>query len=81
MSDGSSSPFRIRCAGLNVVYLAVETIVFLLLTIVLDTSLTNPSVRRLVARDPTVQDAPYTIDEDVAAEAARVRAAVGSAGA
>jgi hypothetical protein len=68
-------------AGLSVAYLAVETVVFLLLTIGLDSALTNPSVRRAVTRDPTVVDAPYSVDEDVAAEAARIQTVVGGAGA
>lgn len=42
--------------------------------------MTNPRFRRLVTRSPRVTDAPYTVDTDVAAEAARIDAAVGARG-
>ena len=98
--------FDVNAAGLNVVYLALETVLFLGATIgeggegrrgdrspitpappappraALDVALTDPRLRRLIVRDPKVPaDAHYAVDEDVAAEAARIETLVGPGGA
>ena len=66
-------PFDMEVAGAPLIYLAVETVVYLLIAILLDMALSNPALRARLLPDKDAPPAPqYTVDDDVAAEAARV---------
>ena len=64
-------------AGANIVYLALTAPFYLALTIIIDIALTSPRVRGYLEAPPAaVADAPCVDDIDVAAEQARVAAAM-----
>jgi ATP-binding cassette, subfamily A (ABC1), member 3 len=65
-------------AGRFIGYLAVETVVFLVVAILLDYATADPRVRKFFARDPSVADPPFVEDADVIAEAGRVQSLVGN---
>lgn len=63
--------------GANIVYLALTAPFYLALTILIDIALTSPRVRGYLETPPAaVADAPVVDDIDVAAEQARVAAAM-----
>ncbi|EQC35872.1 hypothetical protein SDRG_06622 [Saprolegnia diclina VS20] len=69
------SAFDWDVAGADVVYLALEAVLYPLLAIGIDYLLCFPSIARRLFRDPVVEDeTPFQVDHDVEVEAARVEA-------
>ena len=69
------SAFDMAVAGWPLTYLAIETVVYILLAVAIDTALSYPSVRAALMPDADVPAPPARDDdEDVAAEAARIDA-------
>lgn len=61
-----------RAVGLNLIVMAVDSVMYLLVAIMLDVGGSHPRWRMWCQRDPKVEDAPVVEDEDVVAERARV---------
>lgn len=69
------SAFDWDVAGADVVYLALEAVLYPLLAIGIDYLLCFPSIARCLFRDPVVEDeTPFPVDHDVEVEAARIQA-------
>ncbi|KDO30100.1 hypothetical protein SPRG_05291 [Saprolegnia parasitica CBS 223.65] len=69
------SAFDWDVAGADVVYLAIEAVLYPLLAIGIDYLLCFPSIARRLFRDPVVEaETPFPVDHDVEVEAARVQA-------
>eukprot|EP00940_MAST-03C_sp_MAST-3C-sp2_P003047 g3047.t1 len=74
------SALDMRAVGLNLVYLAVEIVVYPILAWAIDVVYSYPALqKRLCAlAEPTVEDAPFRDDEDVVAAAKAAKAAAAS---
>ncbi|KAJ0410416.1 hypothetical protein P43SY_002748 [Pythium insidiosum] len=71
--DNDLSPFALHVMGYEMLYLVLDTALYLTIAIVADVVLSVPQLKALVVKDPVVTDpAPLDVDEDVQAEAARV---------
>jgi ATP-binding cassette subfamily A (ABC1) protein 3 len=64
--------FDMKAVGWNCVFMAVETVVYLLLAILIDIGLSYPSIRQRFSRDPQVPIKPVEEDIDVINERERV---------
>ncbi|KAG7392080.1 hypothetical protein PHYPSEUDO_002304 [Phytophthora pseudosyringae] len=72
-TSGTISPFKMDVMGWELLYLALDAIVFFTIAIGIDFLLSFPKIKAAVLKDPVLHDAPYEEDEDVAREAERVR--------
>ncbi|RLN57229.1 hypothetical protein BBJ28_00025928, partial [Nothophytophthora sp. Chile5] len=72
-SAGTTSPFEMDVMGWELLYLAMDTVVFLGVAIGIDFLLSFPKIKAAIFKDPVLEDPPYEEDEDVAREAERVR--------
>ncbi|KAH9143316.1 hypothetical protein AeRB84_012675 [Aphanomyces euteiches] len=70
--EKDTSAFSTKVLGWEVVYLAIEAIIFPIIAIGIDYALSFPKIKAMVTRDPHVADAPFEIDEDVKHEEERV---------
>ena len=70
----SYSPLSMEVAGTDCLYLYALAIVYMMLTIGIDLAKTRPTIGAACASKSLqeVQDGPYDVDEDVAAEARRI---------
>jgi len=65
-----------RATGINLAFMAVETVVYLAAAILVDVARSHPRLLLMFQRDPKVVDEPVTDDVDVAAERDRVAAEI-----
>jgi hypothetical protein len=78
--QGPPTPYNAlewKATGINLVYMAVETVVYLALALLIDVARSHPRILLFFQRDPKVTDKPAPEDADVAAERARVAAEMG----
>ncbi|OQR83117.1 ATP-binding Cassette (ABC) Superfamily [Achlya hypogyna] len=71
---GGRSAFDWDVAGWDIAYVVVETALYPAFALAMDYAQSFPVLRRIVASDPVVADAPFTVDHDVDAETQRVSA-------
>ncbi|GLD95409.1 hypothetical protein PINS_up004053 [Pythium insidiosum] len=76
--DNDLSPFALHVMGYEMLYLAIDTALYLAIAIVADVVLSVPRLKALVVRDPVVVDPPIDVDEDVLREAQRIAAGSGN---
>ncbi|CAK4190139.1 unnamed protein product [Aphanomyces euteiches] len=67
-----TSAFSTDILGWEIVYLAIEAVVFPLIAIGIDYALSFPKIKAMVTKDPNVVDAPFEVDEDVQKEEHRI---------
>ncbi|KUF93227.1 hypothetical protein AM588_10007506 [Phytophthora nicotianae] len=67
------SPFKMDVMGWELLYLALDSIIFFTIAVGIDFLLSFPKIKAAIFKDPVLKDAPYEEDEDVAREAERVR--------
>ncbi|KDO35461.1 hypothetical protein SPRG_18791 [Saprolegnia parasitica CBS 223.65] len=67
-----TSAFSTDVAGYEIMYLAIEAVLFPILAIGIDYALSFPKIKAKLSKDPVIVDAPVDIDVDVQAEADRV---------
>ncbi|POM66858.1 ABC Superfamily [Phytophthora palmivora] len=72
-SSGTISPFKMDVMGWELLYLALDAIIFFTIAVGIDFLLSFPKIKAAIFKDPVLNDAPYEEDEDVAREAERVR--------
>ncbi|GMF14304.1 unnamed protein product [Phytophthora lilii] len=72
-TTGTVSPFEMDIMGWELLYLALDAIIFFTIAVGIDFLLSFPKIKAAIFKDPLLQDAPYEEDEDVAREAERVR--------
>lgn len=70
---GASSPYSMDLMGWELLYQAIDTVLYLSLAVGIDYLLSFPKIKAAVFKDPNIQDAPFQEEEDVGAEAERVR--------
>ncbi|CAK4248260.1 unnamed protein product [Aphanomyces euteiches] len=70
--DKDTSAFSTDVVGWEIVYLAIEAVVFPLIAVGIDYALSFPKIKAMVTKDPHIVDAPYDVDEDVKAEEQRI---------
>ncbi|EQC39389.1 hypothetical protein SDRG_03591 [Saprolegnia diclina VS20] len=68
----NTSAFSTDVAGYEIMYLAIEAVLFPILAIGIDYALSFPKIKAKLSKDPVIVDAPVDIDVDVQAEADRV---------
>nr|CCA22574.1 PREDICTED: similar to Stromal antigen 1 putative [Albugo laibachii Nc14] len=68
-----SSPYSMDLMGWELLYQAFDTVLYLSLAVGIDFLLSFPKIKAAVYKDPNIDDAPIKEEEDVAAEAERVR--------
>ncbi|KDO35467.1 hypothetical protein SPRG_00314 [Saprolegnia parasitica CBS 223.65] len=66
------SSFSTDVIGYEIMYLAIEAVLFPILAIGIDYALSFPKIKAKLSKDPVIVDAPVDIDVDVQAEADRV---------
>jgi ATP-binding cassette subfamily A (ABC1) protein 3 len=71
--SGTVSPYDMDIMGWEMLYLALDAVLFFSIAVGIDFLLSFPKVKAFVFKDPHIQDPPYEEDEDVAREAERVR--------
>ncbi|KAG6587048.1 ATP-binding Cassette (ABC) Superfamily [Phytophthora cinnamomi] len=71
--SGTVSPFEMDVMGWELLYLALDAVLFFSIAVGIDFLLSFPKIKAAVFKDPQFLDAPYEEDEDVAREAERVR--------
>ncbi|CAK4175365.1 unnamed protein product, partial [Aphanomyces euteiches] len=67
-----TSAFSTDILGWEIVYLAIEAVVFPLIAIGIDYALSFPKIKAKVTKDPNVVDALFEVDEDVQREELRI---------
>lgn len=72
-TSGTVSPFDMDVMGWELLYLALDAIIFFTVAVGIDFLLSFPKIKAAIFKDPHLEDAPYEEDEDVAREAERVR--------
>ncbi|KAG6967554.1 hypothetical protein JG688_00006265 [Phytophthora aleatoria] len=72
-TSGTISPFKMDVMGWELLYLALDSIVFFTVAVGIDFLLSFPKIKAAIFKDPVLNDTPYEEDEDVAREAERVR--------
>ncbi|KAE8879299.1 ABC transporter A family member 1 [Phytophthora fragariae] len=72
-TSGPVSPFKMDIMGWELLYLALDAVIFFTIAVGIDFLLSFPKIKAAVFKDPNFQDDPYEEDEDVAREAERVR--------
>ncbi|OWZ23129.1 ABC transporter [Phytophthora megakarya] len=72
-SGGTVSPFKMDVMGWELLYLALDAIIFFTIAVGIDFLLSFPKIKAAIFKDPVLEDPPYEEDEDVAREAERVR--------
>ncbi|KAG3115661.1 ABC transporter A family member 1 [Phytophthora idaei] len=72
-TSGTISPFKMDVMGWELLYLALDSIVFFTVAVGIDFLLIFPKIKAAIFKDPVLNDTPYEEDEDVAREAERVR--------
>ncbi|KAG7399525.1 hypothetical protein PHYBOEH_008650 [Phytophthora boehmeriae] len=72
-TKGTTSPYKMSIMGWEMLYLAIDAVLFLTIAVSIDFLLSFPKIKASIFKDPILQDAPYEEDIDVAREAERVR--------
>uniref|UniRef100_H3GK29 ABC transporter domain-containing protein n=1 Tax=Phytophthora ramorum TaxID=164328 RepID=H3GK29_PHYRM len=72
-TSGTISPFKMDVMGWELLYLALDSVLFFTIAVGIDFLLSFPKIKAAIFTDPVLQDPPHEEDEDVAREAERVR--------